>query len=411
MKAARLWEQRHGDYEMQFMVGRQPIFDTKLDVFGYELLFRNGRGPGVDGDAMTADVLVRAGLDVGLDGLVGDKLAFVNATRPFLVGEREVSLPSEQTVIEVLEDVVHDEEVVKGCQRLVEDGYTLALDDYLWSEGDEPLLQLAAIVKLDLLATPAADLRHQVERCSAYGAKLVAEKVETAEQMARCRDLGFDLFQGYLLSRPETVEGKTLSPSRLTCLRLIERLCDPDVSAKELEQVVITDPGLSHRFLKAAGAGAAGGLRRPVSSIREGVVLLGERRMRSWTMLMLLGDSGPASAEQLAIAMCRARMSELAASVMAPGMEDSAFTVGLVSALDVLLGAPLAEIVANLTVTEDLVGALMGRTGTLGSILSDVLAWELGDDSLQPRTGLEMVTLERIYVDALRWANDVCGML
>jgi len=28
-----------------FMVGRQPIFDAKLDVFGYELLFRNRRLP------------------------------------------------------------------------------------------------------------------------------------------------------------------------------------------------------------------------------------------------------------------------------------------------------------------------------------------------------------------------------
>jgi EAL and modified HD-GYP domain-containing signal transduction protein len=78
----------------QFMVGRQPIFDAKLDVRGYELLFRDPSFPVLNGDAMTADVLVHAGLDVGLRSLVGDKLAFVNATRAFLVGEQEFPFPA-----------------------------------------------------------------------------------------------------------------------------------------------------------------------------------------------------------------------------------------------------------------------------------------------------------------------------
>ena len=137
----------------QFMVGRQPIFDAKLGVRGYELLFRDPSFPGLNGDAMTADVLVRSALDVGLTSLVGSKLAFVNATRAFLVGEHEVPFPARQTVVEVLEDVAHDDpEVVAGCRRLVRRGYTLALDDYIWEGDDDPLLELVSIVKLDVLA-------------------------------------------------------------------------------------------------------------------------------------------------------------------------------------------------------------------------------------------------------------------
>jgi EAL and modified HD-GYP domain-containing signal transduction protein len=78
----------------QLMVGCQPIFDADLGVRGYELLFRDPAFPGLDGDAMTADVLVRAGLDVGLSSLVGNKPAFVNATRAFLVGEHELPSPA-----------------------------------------------------------------------------------------------------------------------------------------------------------------------------------------------------------------------------------------------------------------------------------------------------------------------------
>ena len=112
----------------QFMVGRQPIFDAKSRVHGYELLFRGPGSQRPDGDAMTADVLVHSILDVGLDALVGDKLAFVNATRAFLVGEQDLVLPPIQTVVEICEDVPRSPEVLAGCQRLAQEGYTLALD-------------------------------------------------------------------------------------------------------------------------------------------------------------------------------------------------------------------------------------------------------------------------------------------
>jgi len=360
---------------------------------------------------MTAAVMVCAGLDIGLQNIVGTKLAFVNASRSFLVGDQEVPLPAKQTVIEVLEDVVHDEQVVAGCRRLVQNGYGLALDDYVWVDGDEPLLELASIVKLDILAIPAADLGHQVERCSAFGAKLLAEKVETSQQLAACKQLGFELFQGYLLSRPETVQGRTLTPSRLTCLLLIEKLTNPEVSARDLERIVETDAGLSYRFLQAAGSGAAGGMRRPVRSIREGVVLLGRRQLRNWLTLMLLSDAHQGSAEQLTIAMTRARMCELMAVAMGSGLQDSAFTVGLVSALDLLFGVALSEIVEHLAITDELVEALLHHAGRLGAILRDVLGWELGGHQVDLYSGVDPRTVERHYLDALIWATEICGTL
>lgn len=397
----------------QVMVGRQPIFDGKLDVYGYELLFR-GAGGRKDADVMTADVLVRAGLDIGLENLVGQRFAFVNAPRAFLVGTKEVPLPPEQTVIEVLEDVAHDEDLLDGCRRLVQAGYPLALDDYVWSDGDEQLLELASIVKLDVLALTSDQLADHVASCRRFGVRLLAEKVETPDQMQMCRELGFDLFQGYLLSKPEVVERTGLDPNRVTCLQLINKLCDPDVSAGEIERIVEGDAGLSYRFLRAAGAGAGRGLRRPVSSIREGVVLLGQRRLRSWVILMLLADAHQGSAEQIAIAMTRARMTELMAAAAAPHLRDSAFTAGLVSALDLLLGTPLPDVIEQLSITDDLASALLDHTGPLGSILNDVLSWEVAGQSgneLEISCGLSPEMVERTYVDALAWGNEVCAVL
>jgi c-di-GMP-related signal transduction protein len=394
----------------QFMVGRQPIFDTKLAVRGYELLFRDPASRRPHGDIMTADVLVRACLDVGLASLVGNKLAFVNAPRSFLVGEHEVPFAPGQAVIEVLEDVPRDDEVLKGCHRLASNGYTLALDDYVWDD-DDPLLELASIIKLDVLALTEAQLVEAVSHCSDLGSQPLAEKVETRDQLAVCQDLGFDLFQGYLLSRPEVVEGQALSPSRLTCLRVLEKLCDPATSFGDVEDIVRTDAALSYRFLRAAGAGAAKGFFRPLNSVREAVVMLGERRLRAWVTLMLLAGAHEGCDEQFSIAMTRARMAELMAAELEPRLSDQAFTVGLVSALDLLLQAPLKTIAENLSLSPEVADALLGHTGVLGGVLADVLAWEVGGEELQLRSGLSPDKTGQCYLQALAWATDVCGVL
>ena len=396
----------------RYMVGRQPIFDAKLDVHGYELLYRSAAGstrPG--GDAMTADVLVHAGLDLGLERLVGTKPAFVNATRAFLVGEQELPFSPRQAVVEVPADVARDPNVVEGCRRLVLAGRTLALDDYVWGKQDDPLLELASIVKLDVLALSAPKLAEAVRRCSAYGVRLVARKVEALGQLRACQDLGFDLYQGYLLSRPEVVARQALSASRLACLRVLHETCDPATSAARLERLVCSDAALSYRFLRAAGAGAARGLFRRLSSVREAVVLLGVRRVRAWVMLILLAGSHEGADEQLALAMTRARMAELVALAVEPRLSDAAFTVGLLSALDLLLQAPLPALLEGLNLSPDVEDALLCHTGALGGIVADVLAWEVGADQAQWRSGLSVADLGRCYLQALPWATEAYWVL
>jgi c-di-GMP-related signal transduction protein len=360
----------------RFMVGRQPVFGAHLDIRGYELLFRGPACQTADGVAMTADVLVRAGLDIGLADLVGDKRVFVKAPRPFLVGEIEFPLPPRQTVIEVVQDVVRSPEVVAGCRHLVQNGYALALDHYVWDDDDDPLLGLVSIIKLDVLTLTPSQLLSAVNHNSKFGVELLAEKVETREQLEVCQKLGFDLFEGYLLGRPEVVEGEAPCPSKVTCLRIIKDLCNPGTSAREVQDIVQTDPALSYRLLRAAGAGAARGLFPRLGSVRDAVVSVGARRLHAWVALMLLTGAHEGTGEHRDLAVARARMSEVAAGAQDPRLADAAYTVGLLSTLDLLLEAPLAKIVEGLSLTAEVENALLLHTGVLGRVLSDVLEQE-----------------------------------
>jgi EAL and modified HD-GYP domain-containing signal transduction protein len=390
------------------MVGRQPVFDGKLDVRGYGLQFRELECPPQSGGG----VAELAGLGTDLRSMVGDKLAFLEATRAFVVGERESPfLVPGRTVIEVPRGLPRDREIVGGYRRLVQEGFALAVKGVAWDSDDEdPVLELASVIKLDTLAIEPARLAEAVMRASAFGVELVAENVDAPDQFKTCGALGFDLFQGGLLSRPEVAEGEPLSPGRLTCLQVLRELCDPDMSARKVERTVQTDAALSYRFLRLASEGAARGMFRPVNSVREAVVLLGERRLRSWVSLMMVAGTQDGSNERLTIAMTRAQMCELMALELAPRLADSAFTVGLVSALDVLLQVSLPTVLGRMSLAPALEDALLHHAGVLGNILSDVLIWEAGGYGIGLQSGLCLADAARCYMQAVAWATEVCAV-
>ncbi len=377
------------------MVARQPIYGANLSVRGYELLFRDQSTRTTDGIAMTADVLVRAGLDMGLGDLVGDKAVFVKAPRPFLVGDLEFPLPPRQTVIEIAQDVARTPEVVAGCRHLVQNGYALALDHYVWDDDEDPLLHMVSIIKLDVLTLNPTQLANAVSHNSKFGVELLAEKIETREQLDACQDLGFDLFEGYLLGRPEVVEGDALCPDKVICLRILEELCRPSTSGRAVQDLVQTDPGLSYRVLRATGAGAARGLFPRLGSVREAVVSLGARRLRMWVTLMVLASCYQGADEQLEMVIVRARTCELSALALElePHQVDAAFTVGLLSALEHVLRTPLPTIVDELSLTGEVGEALLDHTGVLGRVLIEVMHGEARPDQSDHRCSL--VTADR----------------
>ncbi|HXQ61597.1 MAG TPA: EAL domain-containing protein [Acidimicrobiales bacterium] len=397
---------------LDVMVGRQPIFDRDLFVFGYELLFRPASAPtpaeaaGARGDYMTADVLFGS-VSIGLDRLVGKKKLFCNASRGVLVGSVPVLLPPEQTVIEVLESVVPDEEVLAGCRRLRDEGFTLALDDVCWFADAEPFIELASIVKIDVQSTQPEDLPGLTEKCRRFGVTLVAEKVETTDEFRRCEALGFDYFQGYLLARPCHVPGRALDPGRQGRLRLAAHLLDSECPISVLEDIVRRDPAMTLQLLQLAGIGGDRGMRRTVQTLRDALVVAGWRRLQSWVSLLLIGGRGQASEEELTTALMRARMCELTAGSVDRSLSDTAFAAGMLSSFDMLLDIPLDDVLRDLPLDEGIKRALLEEDGPLGRLVADVADFQLGRPQEATRSGLADTVLSSAALDALIWSVEL----
>ncbi|MFG1608415.1 EAL and HDOD domain-containing protein [Actinoplanes sp. NPDC049265] len=391
-------------------VARQPIFDAAGDVVAYELLFR-GRMDAIDADRRdayaTSQVILNAFAEFGVDEVVGDRTCFINVTREFLVGELILPFGPEGVVLEVLESITVDDEVVAGVTALAEAGYRIALDDFEIGTAHERLLPLASYVKLDLLKSDPAEVEEAVRRSRAYpGIVLVAEGLETGEQLALTNRLGVELRQGYVLSRPQVLTATALTPSRMRSLQLLGALSGADGDLDKVLEIIAADPALTLRLLRATNS-AAVGMPGRVSSVRQAVVLVGLAQVRRWAMLMAVEEASDATPAQMGDALTRARLCENIAPSFTVS-PDAAFMAGLISAVAQLLGTTPAALAHQLPLSPEIGTALTRGTGALGQVLRVVSAYEHGDLT-EAATAYRGEDLVGSVMAAMRWSTMTLG--
>ncbi|MFN2257847.1 MAG: EAL and HDOD domain-containing protein, partial [Desulfuromonadaceae bacterium] len=332
-------------------IGRQPIFDRKLRVIAYELLYRHAdvdRAVISDFDAASSEVVVNSLIDVGLDRLVGHAMAFCNFTRGFLLKGAGISFAPGRLVVEVLEDVRPEAEIFVALKQLSEAGHLIALDDFVLTPETEELVQYADIVKVDVLVQTQPQVASQVFRLRELKElKLLAEKVETHEDFEYCQKLGFDYFQGFFFSKPQVMSGRRIAPSRLAMLRLMAELQRPEIDMEALQQIIETDVNLCVKLLRQINS-CFYSLLSEVKSVRQAIIYLGVMHIRNWACVVALGTIDDKPQEVVTMSLVRAKMCELLGGVQDVEQSSEFFTVGLFSLLDTIFDSPMEKVLEQM---------------------------------------------------------------
>jgi EAL and modified HD-GYP domain-containing signal transduction protein len=377
-------------------VGRQGIYDANRSLLAYELLFRSSDGEPGAGEPGTSQVIATTFGTFGLDTIANGRPVFINFTRSFLTGSIPIPVDPAGVVIEVMESAL-DAELLDGLTLLRSEGYRLAAGDYRGEPHQSALLDLVAYVKVDVRINSPEVLARIAGEAHGYEAALVAIGVNDEQTLTECVRLGFELFQGSVLQRPTVLERRTLSPSQLICTRLLGDLANPDVEVGRIEQMVGSDPGLTMRLLRTANSAATGSVV-DVTSLRQALVLIGARRLRSWVVLTLLeGGSTATSADGLWNVLARA----IACQRLGSGAAELAFTIGLLSGAAELLGVEPDVIADEAGINDEARRALLDGEGPAGLALMAVLAHESDDEEGVASTGLLLFDVSRTYLEAL----------
>ncbi|HAS90030.1 MAG TPA: diguanylate phosphodiesterase [Desulfovibrio sp.] len=403
-----------------FFVARQPVFDAQKNIWGYELLFRNSEGTNTadigDDDAATSQVIAD-GFGLIQDDIEDGQRLLVNFPRNMLLEGAADFLPPEICVVEVLEHVQPEPDVLEALRDLKDRGYVLALDDYVGQEGFEPFIDLADIVKVDCLDLDQDELANIAGNLKQLDVHLLAEKVEDNEMFDLCRNLGFELFQGFFFSRPEIIPGKKISTNNINRLQLLSAISGEEFEVEDLTKAINSDVSVSYRLLKFMNSPAFG-LPNEINSIQQAIALIGYRKLAGWLRMILLSDmsSGPAGNELAFLSIKRAKFLELVCRDMknCPLSAESMFMLGLFSLLDVLLGRPMPELMEELPVEKDLVKALIGEECDALVYLNLIKLLEKADwdglTKLIMDNKLSPISVARNHMAAMQWANEIVVM-
>lgn len=399
---------------MDIFVARQPIFDRRQKVFGYELLFRSSTQNSFDfsdGNRATADVINNTFFAIGLNEITGGKRAFINFTQKLLIDELPTLLPQEQIAVEVLETVEPTPEVIEACTRLKQKGYMLVLDDFYLRPTYAPLIQLADIIKVDFLATDAPTRKALVDHLGGKNLRFLAEKVETPEDYKQGLDMGYSYFQGYYFSKPVVIKGKEIQVNQITNLELLQELSQPEPDFDRIENIIKRDLAFSYNVLKWVNS-AAFGLANRVESLKHALVILGIRETRKLVSISMLRQIGKNKPEELlTCSIVRGRFCELIAPKAGlDAIRTDLFLMGLFSIIDVLLDRPMQSILQEIPIAEQIKDALLGNSGGIRLILDLVIAYERGGweqvKSLINSLGLCENDIPEIYLQSLSWAHE-----
>lgn len=400
----------------KFFLGRQPILDRNQEIVGFELLFRAAEVNCAQFESYSqasASVITTALATFGMQEVLGGKFGFINVHLGLLLSEMLELLPTDQTVLELLEFIKLDDTVVERCRELRALGFRVALDDHVFSKENDAVYRVVDIVKIDILDSDMEQLQDVVRELRQWPVKILAEKVETVEQFEACFKMGFDLFQGYFFERPVVLNKKKIDVSGLAMLKLLQQLT-LEVPLMEIEQTFKENPGLSYNLLRLVNS-VAMGMREKIKTLRHAIILLGMNHLRRWVQLSLFAgnDTRGINHPLLEMAAVRGRLMEILLQQKGVTGEHSeaAFMTGILSLLDALFEIPMNEIIETLNLTEKVSTALLERRGELGQLLSLVERVEAADfDAVTPLLEQCKVTLDQLLsaqLEAFNWRASI----
>lgn len=402
------------DRWLKMFIARQPIFNRKLEVYGYELLFRSqGESAQFDGtSSIGATASVLGGLfESGIKCLVENKFAFINFDEHFINSDSVELVPPESLIIEMLENVKINNNLINRLSELKSKGYKIALDDFVQDYADYPLVPIADIIKFDLIETPLHEIGANIGAALAQKKIILAEKIESQDEFLLAKDMGFHLFQGFFFSRPQiALKSNYKWTPKVQYMKLLEELREEEPSFQILAEIIETDVNLAYRMIRLASRHTA---EEAFYSIKKALIYMGLTEFERWINILMLQDLGRNKPLELTkISLIRSKMADAIANH--GGMKrlrQEASLMGLFSTLDAMLDMTMEEALQDIALTEPVIDALVHKKGRLYPIYDLILSYEAVDyikvQKIARELNLEISTLYQEYIEAIEWASEI----
>ena len=413
-------------------VCREPVLNRAEKISGYEFNLHEKIQFRLQGEMdllqkVYDDALLRNLTSLGVNALLGSRLAFVRLL-PVSLGNPLINqLPAHNTVLmltparQSLDSVAIQPQLDALRQKGFAYGW-LIRKTHLAEHPD--LMALAAkadCVQIDTSSFDGMDIKLLLK--SLFSSRpvdlpkirLIANGLNTFDEFHLCYQGGFDYFLGQFVSSRENWHPPQSDINRLHVIELLNLLrggAEFDLIAKKLKH----DPVLTFKLLRYLNSPVMG-MQSPITTMDKALIVLGRERFYRWLSLLLFDIKSPGYRERILTEQALARahfLESLAGQGRLPDQKDQLFMLGLFSMLDLLMGQSISAIVSQTKLAEPVQAALLGQPGPYRNALLLAIAAEgLSPDEVEQQAvtcNLSAVQVCLSAVAALTWANDITTM-
>lgn len=400
---------------MGLFTSRRPIFNRKMDVIAYELIYRDNAEVCPSPEKCLTQPAKREEVKSLMISehkkVSGRKKSYIFFDAIAIIFEIPLSIDPETMIVEISSNIdIDDEDIHFRLETLKNRGYTIALDDVDEASSFD-LMQFADIVKVNYSKHSRERLELILEFLKPFNVKAIAANLENEVDYKTAKELGFHYFEGCFYTVPAMSKNRELDVISNTYLRLINEWNKDNPDNKILSDIVASDVSLSFKLLKLLNS-AAFYRQTKITSVHTAIVTLGDVAFKKWLLLLMLNDVNQTKSDELVVSsILRAKLMEVIWENLGnkEHSTDSAFMTGMFSMLDIIMVREKSEIMLELPVLQDVKDAIILRQNGLGKLLELIEHIEHGDveeiEAWCSIHGYPRKNLIRDYLESTTWLN------
>ena len=156
-------------------------------------------------------------------------------------------------------------------------------------------------------------------------------------------------------------------------------------------------------------------MHHETTSVRQALVRVGISQLKQWVYLLSFEDkqNKSESEELLKASFMRANFTSALVKRLKdfPINSSDAYLLGMFSMLEYMIDAPLAEILYEIPILEEVKDALIRKEGKAGRLYELVLSYEKADWSvikeISEELGLKTNEMAQIYMECVEEVNNI----
>jgi EAL and modified HD-GYP domain-containing signal transduction protein len=368
---------------MSFLIAKQPIFDKEGRIVAYEVYLRK-KGNTLEYPKevpynRSAYIIVEILAEHGIDRVGEGKRVMLNVSVDALLNRAFENLPLEKLIFELLKPQIQVGGVIigqtlKSMSRFKEAGALFAsYYELLEDERYQKFVEESFFISVDF--PHLKDKR--IEQLKAKGKKVIVTKIETKEQYEKALKVG-DFFEGNYLESPYILKEFEIAPYLKTTLLRLMSMVHSAQSTKEIAELISCDVGLTAKLLRFVNSAYFSPIQE-IKSVEQACSMLGLKNLKNFIFLLATNDYiSVENATLWKMSLVRALLAKSIAERIAPGLEDSAYLVGLFSLIDKILGVDKISFLKEINIDKLIIDAYTGENKKLRQILDIVSQLEEG---------------------------------